>query len=44
MVAHTIIRMIAVRHRLVAAIRAVNMSGVVTAAAVTGGAAVRVLG
>ena len=44
MVADTIVRMIAVRHRLVAAIRAVNMSGVVTAAAVTGGAAVRVLG
>ena len=44
MVADTIVRVIAVRHCLVAAIRAVNMSGVVTAAAVTGGAAVRVLG
>ena len=43
MVADTIIRVIAVWNRLVAAIRAVNMSGVVTAAAVTGGAVVRVL-
>lgn len=44
MVAHTIIGVIAVRHRFVAATRAVHMRGIVTAATVTRGAAVGIFG
>jgi hypothetical protein len=43
-VAYTIIGVIAVRHRFVAAARAVDMRSIVTAAAVTRGAAVGILG
>jgi hypothetical protein len=44
MVPDTVIGVGAVRHRLVAATRAVDMSSVVTAAAMTGGALIRVFG
>jgi hypothetical protein len=44
MIADAIIDMIAVGHRLVTTARAVNMSGVVTAAAMVGGASIRVRG
>ena len=44
MVADTVIGVVAMRHRLMPATRAVDMSGVMTATGMTGSAAVGVLG